>query len=215
MQTLELNLIKKNRVYFKCTNEKGYEVKLKVDEKSQNLELGKQKLLVNDISVRSKYGTDLIYQVYAEIKEEGIVSIKHRYNSLLVEKCRELGGKFDNEAIAWIFSKIVEDKVEELEFLYNHDIVSVEIISKTDIFKGQDAINFLGYPIAKATGRDSGAIVCNDVSMISGKIDSAGSVKNWSTEIRKDSCFRLHISKNLLENLTDVLKEKWDIKIID
>ena len=215
MQTLELNLIKKNRVYFKCTNEKGYEVKLKVDEKSQNLELGKQKLLVNDISVRSKYGTDLIYQVYAEIKEEGIVSIKHRYNSLLVEKCRELGGKFDNEAIAWIFSKIVEDKVEELEFLYNHDIVSVEIIAKTDIFKGQDAINFLGYPIAKATGRDSGAIVCNDVSMISGKIDSAGSVKNWSTEIRKDSCFRLNISKNLLENLTDVLKEKWDIKIID
>mgnify|MGYP001614861289 CR=1 FL=1 len=85
MQTLELNLIKKNRVYFKCTNEKGYEVKLKVDEKSQNLELGKQKLLVNDISVRSKYGTDLIYQVYAEIKEEGIVSIKHRYNSLLVD----------------------------------------------------------------------------------------------------------------------------------
>lgn len=71
MKTITLDLIKKNRVYFKCLTTTGYEVKLKITQKSENLQLGKQDLLVNDISVRTKYGTDIIYDLEAGRKMQG------------------------------------------------------------------------------------------------------------------------------------------------
>lgn len=211
MQTITLNLLKKNRVYFKYTNEKGYEVKLKITEKSKDLELKKHELLVNDISVRSKYGTDVIYEMEEEIKDEGIVTLTHKYNVKLVEECRNLGGKWDVDTKSWFFTKIVEDKVEELDYLYNTNIVDIEIKSLEEIFASQKSINFMGYPLAKATGRDSGAIVCDHVSLISGKISSSGSVKNWGTELTEGTIFRLKISKNLIENFKS---DKWELKIL-
>ena len=200
MKTIKLQVLKKNRVYFKCVNETGYEVKLKVTPKSENLELGTHELLVNDVSVRTKYGTDIIYDLESEIKEDGIVTLKHRYNTTLVEKCRELGGKWDSDSKAWVFSKMVEDKVEELEALYCGDEVVVEITAVEDRFGSQGPVTWEGYPLAKATGRDSGATMCEGVSMTEGKIGSGGSVKNWGTEVLKGTKFRLSISHGLLEN---------------
>jgi hypothetical protein len=212
MKTITLNLIKKNRVYFKCTNESGYEVKLKITPDSENLNLGENILLVNDVSIRSKYGVDIIYQVISEVKKDDKpILLKHRYNTDLVEKCRELGGKWDSEYGVWVFPSIVEDKVEELDYMYNSDVVEIEIKFLKDEYGYRGPMIFLGYPLAKATGRDSGARVCDDVSLISGKIYSGGSVKNWSTEVTKDTVFRMKISKNLLSQHET---KNYEIKII-
>lgn len=209
LKTVTLNLIKKNRVYFKCENEKGYEVKLKITPESENMELGTHTLFVEDLTVRSKYGTEVIYAVKSELKEEdGIVTLSHRYNKKLVKKCNELGGKWDSSLRVWVFPEIVEDKVEELDYLYNSNVVDIEITALEDIYNGQDSVYFLGYPIAKATGRDSGATICDDISMIQGKVLSGGSSKNWSTEIKKGSIFRLRVSTNLLDDYTS---EEWKV----
>ena len=212
MKTITLNIIKKNRVYFKCINEKGYEVKLKVTPKSNNLELGKQNLLVHDVSVRTKYGTDIIYDLEAEVKNDRIVTLKSQYNANLVETCKELGGKWDQESKVWIFSAIVEDKVEELDELYNTDLITVEVTAMTEKYSGRDSVNFLGYRLAKATSRDSGAKVCDGVALIKGRVYSGGSARNWGTWVDAGSTFRLQVARKVLEN-AGVL-ETWDVQII-
>lgn len=212
MKTITLNIIKKNRVYFKCTTENGYSVKLRITKKSENLTLGTHNLLVNDVSVRTKYGTDVIYELEDEIKKDEIVTLSHfKYNEFLVNACRNLGGVWDRESKIWVFPAFVEDKVEELDYKYNTDIVTVEITAKEDLFRHNSAIEIAGYTIAEARDRDSGATLGDGVSMISGKIDSGGSLKNWGTSIEKNSVFRLKMSKNLMD---DYRKDEWDLKII-
>jgi hypothetical protein len=212
MKTLKLNVIKKNRVYFKCTNEQGYEVKLKVTPKSENLSLGEQELLVNDISVRSKYGVDVIYELESEVKDQGVVTLKHRYNEWLVASCQNLGGRWDADAKVWVFPKIVEDAVEELDFKYNSNVRTVDLIATKNTYTGKDAVTFAGYPLARAFGRDSGAKVCEDVALLSGKVTSGGSMKNWSTEVREGAVFRLKVSQQLI----DIVKDSdFEVKIIE
>jgi hypothetical protein len=200
MKTITLNILKKNRVYFACTNDQNYPCKLKITETSKNLEIGKHELLVNDISVRSKYGIDVIYELESVVDSNSICTLRHaRFNTEFVSECKNLGGKWDADERAWIFSSIVSDRVDELEFLYNSESVNIEIKALDCIYRGQDSVYFLGYSLAKATGRDSGATLGNDISLMSGEIKSAGSAKNWVTEISEGTTFRLSISRELLE----------------
>ncbi len=213
MKSMTINIVKKNRAYFKCVGTNGFEFKLKINELSENLPLGVNELLVNDISIRTKYGTDVIYEVAAE-KEAGFVTLQHfEYNSGLVERCRELGGEWDAESKAWVFNAIVEDKIEELEEVYNSELVAVEITAKEDVFFSQAPVEFLGYTLARAWGRDSGAEIHKGVSLISGKATSAGSMKNWGTEIIKGSVLRLSVPRKLLETRGDTEADNWEIKI--
>lgn len=214
MKTLVLNLVKKNRVYFKCLTENGYEVKLKITQKSEHLELGKQELLVNDCSVRTKYGTDVIFELESVTKKDSIITLKHdRYNTILVEKCKNLGGKWDADEKVWVFNAIVEDKVEELELLFNSNVAQIEVTANEDLFGSQEAVYCCGYPIAKARGRDSGANLCDGVAMISGRINSGGSMKNWCTFVDKDSKFRLSCSKVLLDRC--LFDSEWSFTILN
>lgn len=199
MKTLQLNVLKKNRVYFKCLNDGGYEVKLRITPKSENLTIGEHLLTVNDESVRTKYGTDLIYSMIESVEECGIVSLKLEYNKKLVEQCRNLGGRWDAPSQTWIFPKFVESEVEELEFQYGANIVTVDLELRESDYAHTSSFCFLGKPLFFATGRDSGAKVCEGISLISGSITSGGSVKNWSSEVLEGSVFRFTISKNLID----------------
>lgn len=209
MKTLTLNIVKKNRKYFACQH-KGYEVKLLIDAASENLSLGEHELLVNDISVRTKYGTDVIYKVVGETKPEKIVTLQSpHYNENLVKKCKNLGGRWDESAKAWVFSHIVEDEVDELDRRYNEHLVCVDIEARDDIYGIQDDVTFMGYPIARAFGRDTGAKLGENVALLDGQISSGGSVKNWTTVVRKGSTFRLIVSKVLLDECE--MNSDWKI----
>jgi hypothetical protein len=105
MKTITIIIEKKNRKYF-AAKVNGYKCKLLIDENSEGLELGTHELLVNDISVRSKYGTDLIYSVYKKTEDGGIVTsggsaknwttvvseesvFRLKVPKLVLEECRE------------------------------------------------------------------------------------------------------------------------------
>jgi hypothetical protein len=214
MKTLTLDIIKKNRKFF-AVRHNGYECKLVIDEASESLELGKQELLVDDVSVRTKYGTDVIYKLHAaaaEQKEAGICTLIHSYNQTLIEKCRELGGRFDQDAKAWVFSSIVADKVEELDALYNNDHVTVEITAIDARRGSREPLRVVGYTLATAYGRDSGAKVAEEVALIEGRVDSGGSMKNRYTVAHKGSKFRLKMSRAIAATIDT---EKWAVAIID
>lgn len=201
METKTFNIIKKNRKYFAATVN-GYKCKIVIDDNSQALEVGEHELIVDDLSKRTKYGTDLIFKLAADVQKQlaaGIVTLSHhQYNSKLVTKCRDLGGRWSAEADCWVFRDIVEDRVEQLDEIYNSPLIAIEITALSDIDGEKGPVTFCGYTIARAYGRDSGAKLGDGVSLMSGSIDSGGSVKNWKTSINEGAVFRLYIPEELL-----------------
>jgi len=209
-----LNIIKRNRKYFAAETDSKRKCKLLIDSNSENLELGEHCLAVEDISVRSKYGTDLIYKLSAsaEVQAElGIVSLRADYNSQLVKECRKLGGSWDKEQNAWIFPGFVSDQVEELDEIYNSALNTVEITAIEEIREYGKGIEFLGRPLCRAFSRDSGARIDSEVALISGCATSGGSQKNWATILNEDSVLRLQVPSTILEIHQD---DRFDVKII-
>ena len=197
------NIIKRNRKYFEAKKD-GYDCKILIDKNSEGLELGEHTLAVEDISIRSQYGVDLKYKLKASAAEQqsaGICTLKTpSYNALLVEKCRALGGKWDPDARAWVFSGIVSDEIEALDEIYNSDPVAVELTAKSELSAWHAPVDFLGFSLARATGRDSGAKLADGVALMSGKIASGGSMKNWATVIRDGSVLRLEVPRALIDS---------------
>ena len=202
MQTKTFVIAKKNRKYFAATLN-GYDCKILIDDNSSSLALGEQSLLVEDISVRSKYGTELIFKLAADVtkqKSAGVVTFKmDRYNVWAVNEARKLGGRWDAEAKVWVFSAIVSDKVDEMDAEYNSELVTIEATYTDSAMKYESAVTLFGYPVAKASGRDSGADLGEKVYLIKGEIDSGGSRKNWASIVRAGTVIRMQVPKALLE----------------
>ena len=216
MKEITVTILKKNRVFFKAIlNGNGHEIKLRVTPESADLQPGQHTLLVNDESVRTKYGTDVIYSVASTARAvPGKITTFHHtpYNYLASDKCKKLGGKWDSENNVWVFSSLVESEVEEIDELFNFDSIGVEITAKKDLYVGKGPVDFLGYTVARAFGRDSGAKLGDQVSCISGKFYSCGSVKNWATEVAAGSVFKLRVCSKLLEKYDE--SEFWEIKVL-
>lgn len=198
LTTVKLNIIKKNRVYFACKNDRGYEVKLRITETSKDLELGEHELLVEDASVKTKYGTDVIYILHSAIDQNEVIVLKSSKNNHLITRCKELGGKWDAEDKVWVFSNVVKSEVEELDFLYNSELVSIKLTALREISEHTNAVTFLGYDVAYATGRDSGGKTCEGVALIAGSINSSGSSKNWYTDVTEGTVLKLKVPVELL-----------------
>lgn len=199
------NILKRNRKYFSATKD-GYKCKILIDENSEGLELGdNQELAVVDISVRSSYGTDVIYKLpqSAEVqKNAGICSLRSdRYNWIMVKECHRLGGRWIAEEKSWIFPDFVEDEVEILDEKYNSPLIAVEIKFPEGAAEFNASIYVAGYCIATACGRDSGAEIAPDVAFITGCADSGGSVKNWKTVITENAVIRMRIPELCLEDI--------------
>lgn len=198
------NILKRNRKYF-TARKNGYKCKILIDENSEALEIGdNQELAVTDISVRSAYGTDLIYKLQESVetqKNAGICSLRSdRYNIDMVNACRRLGGRWISEEKSWIFPEFVQDKVEILDEKYNSPLVAIEITFPELVAEYQSSIYVAGYCIATATGRDSGAEIGPEIAFIAGRATSGGSVKNWKTIIT-DATIRMRVPELCLTDI--------------
>ena len=199
-----IKIIKKNRKYYAAKLKNGCKAKVVIDTYSANLELGEQELLLDNISVKTKWGTDLIYKLRAPAeaqKEAGVTTLTADYNSVLIEKCRMLGGNWDKEAQAWTFSDLVADEVEKLDEKYNSISVAIEIAINEELWQGKGPVELAGIKIAQAWGRDSNAKLGQGIALLAGSIGSGGSWKNWGTEVHKGSVIRLNVPELLIEDI--------------
>lgn len=198
-------ILKRNRKYFSAQLESGRPCKLLIDANSESLELGDHTLEVDDISVRSKYGTDLIFKLNApaqSIASAGICSLKTpTYNALLVEQCHRLGGKWDADEKAWIFSGLVANEVELLDEKYNSELLNIEITFNESVSAHCSGVTLAGFRVASASGRDSGAKLASGIALISGDIGSGGSYKNWKTVIKEGAVIRMQIPMDCIEDI--------------
>lgn len=200
------NVLKKNRKYFAAKTQSGWDCKILIDSNSQDLQLGEHILDVEDISIRTKFGSDLKYKLKATVNEhaeKGIVTLVSSFNTLLADRCRELGGKWDREVNAWLFPAFVADEIEELDELFNSFPIAVEIIAKNDVFGERSPIHLFGVELCRAYSRDSGACIQEGVALITGEVTSCGSSKYWKTVIRAGSTLRLQVPSNLLKYYDD------------
>jgi hypothetical protein len=208
MQTIEV--LKKNRKYFN-TRVGKYTCKLLIDVNSENLEIGEYTLELEDISIVTKYGKNLIFKLAASIEDQekvGICTLKtDYYNPCLVNRCHKLGGKFDKSVKAWVFSGFVADQVEELDVIYNSVPIDIELYAVDNIETCRNPVRFLGIEIAVAKGRDTGAHPPEGVAFIQGDCTSGGSRINWDTIILKDSVIRLSVPSQLLKEALKQAKE--------
>lgn len=121
------------------------------------------------------------------------------YNADFVGMIKNIGGrKWNTDSKCWEVPESEIDVVRQymIDIFGESDIsagkkVDVVVTFKDDADCTCGAITIFGKTVARATGRDSGARVGSDVTMISGEIDSGGSAKNWRTHIEKDSVFKL------------------------
>lgn len=219
LKTIKINVMKKNRKYFACYID-GYKAKLIIDENSKNIELGENEYLVIDKSIRSKYGTDLIFALATNesLEKSDVCTLTHHaYNSILVTICRNLGGKYDREINAWVFNSFVENVVEDLDYTWNSKLLTIEITTRDNEYGLREPLgplNFYGYTLGRATGRDSGAKLGDGVALLRGAIDSGGSQKNWATTCSAGSIFRLQFPEKLLDKAI-AAEDTWIIKQLE
>jgi hypothetical protein len=76
------------------------------------------------------------------------------------------------------------------------------------------AVVFMGVKVAVAFGRDSGAKVGYDATMISGEIGSGGSRANWYCMVEKGSIFELEVDAEFYQKNKNRIT-KWKIEEID
>lgn len=196
-------LIKKNRVYF-AAKINGYSAKLVIDDNSKELELGEHSLELEDISVRTKYGTDLIFKLSAPVeaqKEAGICTLKPaQFNHLMLSECRKLGGVWESDLGVWVFSGIIADEVEDLEERFN-DLATYKVKFLKGWSIGQKPFSILGVDLACATGRDSGASNARGLIVLNGGFSSGGSMKNWTTRVSEKTVIIFQFPRALVKDL--------------
>ena len=212
-------LLKRKNMYFNAVESKyNRPCKLLIDKFTDSLTLGEHTLHVNDVSISTSFGVDHIYQAInpSEALNQDICALKTDYpNRYLIEQAKTLGGRWDKNSKAWVFSSLVEDKVEEIAFLFYGQKIDIEVIVQKTLSAECASIYFMGYEIAKATGRDSGTVSPEFVAFTStSQPFSGGSSKNWLTIIPEGTVFRMRIHKNLFNHFIDQVDEAFSIKIL-
>ena len=183
METFKI--LKLKRKYAEIQFENGFKADLLICDKVKNFELNKDiTIALEDISISSRYGKKWIFKLKKDAEEvKEYTFLKSDYNKILVNECNKLGGKWDAKEKLWVFPKFIEDKVEELDLIFNSEKITIELTAKSDIYKYYKAVTFLGIKLAIAFSRDSGAKICENISFLNRDPQSGGSRANWATII--------------------------------
>lgn len=135
-----------------------------------------------------------------ERNENGMAKVFTPYNSDFVAKIKRIGGRrWNGEEKCWEVPETEIETVREyMKAVYGEtdqaddsDKVTVKVTFNEEEYAHCDSIFLFGKAIARATGRDSGARVCDDVTVLSGKLTSGGSMRNWRTVAREGTVIKV------------------------
>ena len=135
------------------------------------------------------------------------------YNKEFVSRVKTIGGaRWDANERCWSIPKeevetaraIMMDVYGESDLPAESGKITVEVTINEDIRETCEGISLFGKTLARAYGRDSGARVGDEVTLVSGRVRSGGSVKNWCTVIEEGSILRIrNLTKKALEIPTE------------
>ena len=123
------------------------------------------------------------------------IIVRTPFDAGFIKKARALAGMWRGEA--WEFPASQEDRVRELcHTTFGTDgspvaTVTLRVTATANISVIRDSFRIGGRTIAWATARYSGARLGRYIVHLSGRIDSGGSRKYWTTEIAAGSVFEI------------------------
>jgi len=127
---------------------------------------------------------------------EGKANIFTPYNAEFVKRIKGIGGaKWNAGDKCWTVPAeavdaardIMMDVYGETDIPDGSEKLKLRITALVDIEELRAPVSYFGKNLASASGRDSGARVGDGVILESGTITSSGSMKNWTSMIRKEA----------------------------
>ena len=141
------------------------------------------------------------------VKDE-IVNIYVPYNKEFISEIKNIGSaKWNSDEKCWTVPEEYIDNVREMMVhIYGYsDISKNETVKVTVKFlegvaETKDSVKIFGKDVSKATSRDSGARVGENVVLVSGKIESGGSRVYWESQVEEGTIFSLSkVNKNVFD----------------
>ncbi|MGI2134608.1 hypothetical protein [Shewanella baltica] len=216
LTTINFKVLKISRVYLEIILNNKYNAKLLKSNLTEDFKIDAEySALAEDLSVVSKYGTTLKYNLVSnELNNEPVIFQTDKPNVYLIEELKNLGGKYDKDDNVWVLNDFVKDRVEDLEEIYNSSEISIEVSVEKE--RSLDSLNLFGYDLIKlVNGRDKGTYQMADVAIISGSSKSGGSANNPKVIISSDTVLRFKLPKKLFEmHVENHKNDGYEIKVI-
>ena len=160
-------------------------------------------------------------QVKVSEGENGKILVSTPYNPDLPARAKKLGGQWIALAKAWCFDGRLEADVAALyRGIYGEwpgeavETVTVRAECPDGDRAEQTGIFVLGRCLARARGRDSGAVQGEGVVVRSGGFRSGGSMKYWTTVAEEGTVVDIFdVPRNLVEGKTS--EGKWTVKVVE
>lgn len=130
--------------------------------------------------------------------ENGTAKVFTPYHKMFVENIKNIGGrKWCPSEKCWTVPeseigtvrKYMQEVFGETDLPDAEGKVTVKVTFTADAIAERGAVVLFGKTIARAIGRDSGARVGDEATLIEGKIDSGGSARNWRTVVEEGTTF--------------------------
>ena len=146
--------------------------------------------------------------------DAGMAKVFTPYNAEFVARVKNIGGRRWNSAErCWMVPEseietvrgIMQDIFNETDQVDDGERVTVKVTFLDDAKANRASVTLFGKTLARATGRDSGARVGDDVTLISGNIDSGGSMAHWITIIKEGTVLKVrNVPRAALERETNL-----------
>lgn len=136
-------------------------------------------------------------KVYTPYNKEFVAKIKLIGGAKweAAEKCRSIPKEEIETARAYMVDVYGMSDIPDTS-----EKVNVEVRFNADDYERCEGISLFGRTVIRAFGRDSGARVGEDVTLVSGNISSGGSMKNWETQVSAGTVLRIrNVSRKALE----------------
>lgn len=157
-------------------------------------------------------------------KENNEIVVVVPFNQEFIKSAKNLQGKWNHEKGAWIFDDSLEEYVKYLlvriygvtgETTYKTCTLIVKNYSAEIM---NNAVVLFGRTIAKASGRDTGARLGDDIIWLSGNYTSGGSAKYWKTIVENGN-FEIQnfpVARTEFKDVQQAIKEGWvEIKVTE
>lgn len=141
----------------------------------------------------------------------GIANIYTPYNRKFIEQIKRIDSKWNAEEKCWTVKEDAIDVVRQImmdvygetdEVAIETVNIKVKVVEECSIRKAE--VMFLGKTLSRAFGRDTGAKVGEDVYYLEGGCTSGGSMRNWTSIVKKGSVIELrNVNKNLVNKFME------------
>lgn len=131
-------------------------------------------------------------------EDKAVINVFCPFDDDFVRAAGNTSGKFNHGLKCWTFPARSEEKVKAflIDIFGTADSatspkIDVRVTFQRLYYADKDAIRLAGRMVARATSRDSKAVLGDDVELVSGWVSGGGSAKNWDTRTSEGSVYEI------------------------